>query len=161
PNRIERGTKGALRNTSPSKLRIDEEARDPPQLLVRDRRGDLAAAPSRIDPRELLLAAVLAPADRRAARRDPDPIGARPAAHRLDPHVGERDHEDERQREAATEQAAAFGFQNAEAREDSHGDPSPSRRSDCFRIAFRLSGRNTPAAPHGSIVLVPTLARGW
>jgi len=60
-------------------LRIDEEARDPPQLLARDRWGDLAVGTSRIDPREFLLAAVLAPTDRRAAVIDQDRVGA-PAA---------------------------------------------------------------------------------
>ena len=45
--------------------------------------------------------------------------------------------EDERQREIATQEAAAFRFEDAEAREDSHAIPRPSRRANCFRIAFR------------------------
>src|SRR2546426_6835914 len=86
-----------------------------------------------------------------------------PTAHRLDPNVGElKDeeqcrqggcyNEDERQREIATQEAATFGFEDAEAREDSHAIPRPSRKSNCFRIAFRWSRRHPAWATHGSIV---------
>src|SRR3989475_6037945 len=88
---------------------------------------------------------------------------------RLDPNVGElKDEEqcrqgecydeDERQREIATHEAAAFGFEDAEAREDSHAIHRPSRRSNCFTIGSDDHGEmpRRPGRLHG--LLVPILA---
>ena len=63
PDRIERRMKGELCNASPSKFRIDEEARDSPEFHGINRRGHLAVGAPRVDPREFLVAAVLTPSD--------------------------------------------------------------------------------------------------